>query len=349
MLKKKIAVRECPVGHILAKPVLNNYGALVVVESTCMNEYIKSRLQDMHIEHVWVYEPCNDPPTNAESGCCEEFKSKYTSNVIAVKEALLELAAGNNLNTDKIGKICDSLYSEIRNTDFIIKCIGEIKNTDEYTYTHCINVALYSMLTAKWLRLSPCEIKNVVYAGLLHDIGKVKIPPHILNKPSKLSPEEFEEMKKHTIYGYDIVKSIGNITEDIRQAVLMHHEREDETGYPTGAKGDLINVYSRIVAVSDVYDAMTSERVYKKRATPFEAFHMFNSSGLSSFDNKVSMTLMKNLSANYTGTKVILNSGETGEIAYIPPHNLTKPVISLKSKYVDTAKDNFIKIERVVK
>lgn len=348
MQKTMITLKECQVGHVLAKPVFNKQGASVVLENTCVTEYIKARLEEMQNEHIWIYQQAPSCPEFAKSSSNEEFEMKYDSNVFAIKSVLNELATGEKLDLQKINSISDSLYSEISNTDFIINHLGKMKAFDEYTYTHCINVALYSMLTAKWLKLPPKEIKDVIHAGLLHDIGKSKIPLEILNKPSRLTTEEFDMMKRHTVYGYQMAKSIDNIDEEVRKAILMHHERKDKTGYPIGLNGDTINMYTKIVAVTDVYDAMTSDRVYKKRSTPFEAFQMFKSSGLSSFDTKISFTFLTSLSSNYIGSKVSLSSGETGEICYIPPHNITKPVIALKSKYLDMSKEDFLKIESIV-
>ncbi|MCX7710271.1 MAG: HD-GYP domain-containing protein [Clostridia bacterium] len=349
MEKKHIPAKDCLEGWILAQPIFNEYGTVIVMENTTINSYIKSRLMEFGVERIWVYAPDGRKSHQDESSTYEQFQNKYKSNVMAIKDVINDLAAGKKLEMEKISDVSNSLYSELNNTGYVTRCLNEIKDSDEYTYSHCINVALYTMLAAKWLKLSEQEIKEAIHAGLLHDIGKSKVPLDILNKPSRLSSEEFEEIKKHTVYGYEIVKSIDHISENVRQAVLMHHEREDNTGYPTGAKGGEINIYSKIVAVTDVFDAMTSDRVYKKRATPFEAFEMFHSEGLTSFDTRVSLTFLSNLSVNYIGAKVMLNTGESGEVAYIPPHNITKPVVSLKSKYIDMSKEKSIKIESIIK
>ena len=136
-----------------------------------------------------------------------------------------------------------------------LRVLNEEKDFDEYTYTHSLNVALYAMLIGKWLRLDNNSIKNVIKAGVLHDIGKTKVPIEILNKKARLSDEEFDIIKKHTFYGYDLVRSTDCVSDEVCEAVLLHHEREDKSGYPYGIGGRQLGLYAKIVAVADVYDA----------------------------------------------------------------------------------------------
>jgi putative nucleotidyltransferase with HDIG domain len=194
------------------------------------------------------------------------------------------------------------------------------------------------MLIGKWLNLGEDNIKDIIIAGLLHDIGKTKVPADILNKKTRLTDEEFEIIKNHTIYGYEIVKSADCFSEEVCNAVVSHHEREDKSGYPFGIGSRKTNIYSKIIAVADVYDAMTSDRVYKKRVTPFEVFEMFQTIGVKNFNHKIIQTFLTNLAACYVGSKVLLNTGEVGEVVYIPLHSITEPVIYVGSDYLDLAK-----------
>jgi HD-GYP domain-containing protein (c-di-GMP phosphodiesterase class II) len=181
----------------------------------------------------------------------------------------------------------------------------------------------------------------LVLAGLLHDIGKARIPEAIVKKHGKLEPEEYEFMKKHPTLGYNIVKDIPDIKDEIKEAILMHHERKDGTGYPQRVKGDEIGLYAKIISIADVYDAMTSERVYKKRITPFDTFREFESEGYQSFDTKIMLTFLSNIAAYYLGSRVRLDTGETGEIVYLPPQHISRPVIKVgKDRYVDMYRES---------
>lgn len=348
MQKKHIALRDCKQGDILAQSVLNNYGTAFVLENTCINSYIKDRLFDLGIDHIWIYESYSEKTKKLESKTPEEFDKKYKEYILTQKELLQGLASGKKLDMNKISQVSQSIYNEINNTGFIINSLVQIKDSDEYTYTHSVNVSLYAMLVGKWMGLPPKDIKNLIQAGLLHDIGKSKVSFDILNKPSRLLPDEFEKMKMHTVYGYEILKPMDDIQESIKDAVLMHHEREDNSGYPTGSNGSEVNIYAKIIAITDVYDAMISDRVYKKGVSPFESFEMFNTEGLKKFDINILWPFLSNLSVNYIGTKVKLSSGQIGKVVYVPPTNIAKPIININSKYIDTANDNCYKIECIL-
>ena len=223
-----------------------------------------------------------------------------------------------------------------------------MKEKDQYTFTHSINVALYSMLIAKWLELSEKQITGVIQAGVLHDIGKTKIKPEILNKKGPLLPEEFEQIKQHPIYSYQIIKDIPQISKKTLAGVIMHHERENGTGYPLGVSGKHIPLYAKTIAVADVYDALTSERVYKKRVTPFETFREFEKIGYGEFDVKIMLTFLANIANFYIGSKVKMNTGEIGEIVFVPPYSISKPIVSCGGKYIDLAKDPSYAIEEMI-
>jgi len=338
--KDYIGVSDCEEGDILAEAVRSKYGAIVAVKNTTINKYIKSKFYDMGIERIWVYQIENSKDTSVGG-----FQKRYRKNVLEIKEIISGLGRGENLDIKKLKSISESLYREINKNKSIVNCLNMVKSADEYTYTHSINVAFYCMLIGKWMKLSENEIKEVIQAGLLHDVGKAQVSVDILNKKTRLLPEEFEEMKKHTIYGYNIVKGLKELSEDIRKSVLMHHEREDNSGYPIGVHGNQLNLYSKIVAVSDVYDAMTSDRVYKKRTSPFAAFEMFSTVGIGRFDTRVVRAFQTNLAVNYIGEKVLMNSGDIGEIVYVPPYRASEPIVRINSDYIDLSRNSCLKIK----
>ncbi len=231
--------------------------------------------------------------------------SKYEDESIAVKDVVIEqilnrICLGRKIDIHKLDMICESLYSEIHKNSYVEKCLNDLRNADIYTYNHSLNVSFYAMLIGKWMGFSRTKIKEIATAGLLHDIGKIIIPYEVLNKKGRLDSKEFETIKMHTIYGYNIVKNMKGISEDICSAVLMHHEREDQSGYPLNLKSNQINIHTKIIAVADVYDAMTSERVYKKGVKPSEAFEMFRTEGLKTFDISIVHTFLNNLMPYYS-------------------------------------------------
>lgn len=199
------------------------------------------------------------------------------------------------INIQKLAVLPYVLFKEMYQEDSVENLLIDLKKHDLYTYHHSLNVSFYGMLIGKWIGLSGEEIKEMGVAGLLHDIGKIQISSALLNKKEKLTSKEFDEIKMHTIYGYNRIKKIENFSEEIKKAVLMHHEREDQSGYPFGLKRSEMNIHAKIIAVADVYDAMTSERAYKGAKSSLEAFKMFEREGGKLFNNPIVKTFLKNM------------------------------------------------------
>lgn len=329
---RKAATIQCQEGDIIAEPIKNSLGNTVAMKNTVLNRYIIHELMEMGIKYVKILGAASNCPGS-------DVEISYTGAILDTKTMVSDLAAGKPLNEDIIDGICDLVYCGMYDSCQVLKVIDERKSADKLTYRHSVNVAYYSMLLGKWLNLDNEAIRNVTKAGLLHDVGKSQIPLEILNKKGRLSVSEFDMIKKHAYYGYEMVRTRNCVTEKVSEAVLQHHEREDKSGYPYGIGGTQLNIYTKIVAVADVFDAMTSERVYKKRSTPFEAFEMFFAKGTTGFDHDICDTFLTNISACYTGSKVLLSSGATGEIAYVPPYSVTQPVIDLGLRCLDLSKE----------
>lgn len=195
----------------------------------------------------------------------------------------------------KITSYLARMYESVDNNVAIINALNRIKNMDEYTFTHSINTAFYAMLIAMWMDLEDQQIINATQAGLLHDIGKIYIPNDILNKNGPLTDEEYQTVQKHTLYGYYFISGFDEISQDVKRAVLFHHERKNSQGYPLDAAQDYIGVVSRIVAIADVYDAMTTDRVYKKAATPLEAIEYLKNQGTLILDSDILQVFIQNI------------------------------------------------------
>ena len=176
--------------------------------------------------------------------------------------------------------ILDEVSSKLEKAD----CIGQLRVFDHYTYSHTVNVSSMCSALGIMLGFGEEDLKKLALGGLLHDIGKMRVSKAILNKPDKLTPEEFNEMKNHTIYGYDIIKKELHLPEDIARVALEHQEKYGGMGYPGGLKGKEIHLYAQVAAICDVYDALVSQRVYKKAMHSHEAIKIMLSEGSRSFN-----------------------------------------------------------------
>lgn len=335
MRKKYIHIYQCKSGNMLAEDIYDDNEVLILSKYEVINRQVIKTLNSLGIRQLSVYE--------VESSA-DEFKNDYRQDMDVMKQLLKDLKETGRLDYEMIESLTNAIYLKVNNISNIVECMNEVNSIDVYIYTHSINVAIYALLLAKWLCLSQEDIRNVVTTGILHDIGKIRLSEDILNKRGPLLTEEYEQVKGHVEIGYQLSETIPELTDAIKKGILMHHEREDGKGYPMGIKGEQISKYAKIIAVADVYDALTSERAYKKRITPFDTFHELMKIGYGYFDTKILMTFLANISCYYVGASVKMNNGETGKVIFVAPQNISMPIVAMGESYVDLSQDKKLKI-----
>ncbi len=331
-----VRVTEDIIGCFLGNDVYTVMGNMVVPEDTLITEYILKKLISFGIEKVSTYKINTIRGDEyIDSTDINNEQKKYIENVNKAKLLLQNLASGKKLDFGVAEEISENVYSKINDCSSLMDCVNSVRIADEYTYSHMVNVSAYAMLLAKWMGLSKDQVKDVVMAGILHDVGKSQIPMDILNKKGSLNENEFEIMKKHTVYGFEIIKNNKDINMDVKRAVIMHHEKEDGSGYPFGIKGIQKNLYAKILTVADIFDAITSNRVYSTRQTPFTAFKELERIGYDVVDPKVMMAMFCNMPNYYVGSKVRMQNGEIGEVVYVPYQCAYAPIIKVNERFYD--------------
>ncbi len=201
--------------------------------------------------------------------------------------------------------------------------ISKLKSFDKYTYTHCINVSILGVILGKKLGYSRQKLQLLGMAGMFHDVGKAVIPDAVLNKPGKLNEKEMNIMRTHPLRGFEILKNQKDIPEEVLRAALEHHEKFDGSGYPRGLKGDEISEFSRLLTVVDVYDALTSKRVYKDPLPPGKVLAMMYQWRVSDFHPNIVEEFIKSLGVYPVGSFVQLSSGDHGVVIDL---NATDPL-----------------------
>ena len=236
--------------------------------------------------------------------------------------------------------ITDDLMQAINANDAVAVDISLLKVSDEYTFKHSVDVATMAMIIAKKLGMSQQEIYDIGIAGLLHDIGKSKIPTNILNKPSKLTEDEFEVIKRHSVYGYQILKDKKDISDGIKLAVLQHHEKNNGTGYPMGVGAARICPFAKIITVVDIYDALVTERPYKQGFSQRDAVEMIMTM-TAELDISSLRGFMRSIILYPVGSVVKLSNGEAAKVVENYETSILRPkVVGLKSGRVyDLAND----------
>jgi len=267
----------------------------------------------------------------------QRFKTDYTKKVSFMKENINNFIANDeDLNVDQLLDETLTLFGENSTTISMFDMLHNMRQIDDSTYAHSVNVALICRLIGKWKNFSEKDMDTLTLCGLLHDIGKSKIPNEIIGKPGKLTDSEYEEIKKHPVIGYNLVKNL-DIDQRIKNAVLLHHERFDGKGYPLGLTGNEIDDFTSIVSIADVYDAMTANRCYRDGLCPFEVIAIFEKEGLTQFNPKYILTFLDHIANTYINNEVLLSDGSSGKIVLINK-KLTRPTIQLDN-------GNFVNLE----
>ncbi len=262
----------------------------------------------------------------------EEFKIAKTNYSEAYSEvkSILECAKQKeNLNIENIQKHVASCADSIIRNPNALMWLTRIKHVDEYTAEHCMNVGILAMSFGRYLGLNTAELEILGQCGLLHDIGKMQINQDILNKPGKLTDDEFNHIKQHPSLGHEMITGEAKLQSNIKEAILSHHERIDGTGYPHGIPASNLNIYTRITSIVDVYDALTSNRCYDKARPPNLALKIIYLGKGKHLDEALALKFIEFIGIYPPGSLIELNSGEVGVVLQSPTDRKLKPKIAI--------------------
>ncbi len=350
----RISVKELKPNMILAKDISTKKGVVILAKNTMLNKVNYTKLTENDIKHVYIFKDsieddalCFTDKAHTVEAQMEpitekaEFKSferRYNDSLEKTKEVLSIIGDGKQLANEYLYSVTNEVINLINCKSDLLTYFGYLRESNDHTYKHSINVSLMCNLFAKWIGVNDEELKWITIAGLLHDVGKIKIDSEILNKKGKLTDEEFETVQKHTIYGYDLVKNM-NIPDEVKKAVLMHHEKVNGTGYPNKLKGNDIGRYAKIVAICDVYEAMTSSRVYRDKYCPFKVIEEFERQSFGLLDMEYLFIFLQNIAYTYVGSWVALNDNSIAEVMFINKSNMGRPIVKKDGEFIDLSMD----------
>lgn len=351
--------RLCP-GMILGQDVYNFANQIVVKKGTVLDERTITKLHRFEIpqfmieEEVLSIQEANSYHRSSYSERIQNnpafrrFQANYDTEIISFQN-MISCVIEKNQKID-----CEALYRQVvmllKDTGNSINAFDMVQNLrhyDDSTYAHSMNVGLLCNVFADWLELGEEEKKTLTVAGILHDIGKTRVPLEIIQKPARLSEEEYQIIKKHTEYGFAILTE-NKLDYHIRYTALQHHERMDGSGYPLGLAGNHIDEYARIVSIIDVYDAMTSPRVYRGPTCPFDVIQIFEEEGFQKYDSRYILTFLRRIAESYLNERIKLSDGRTGKLIYINVHALSRPVVMVDGKAIDLRKEKDLKIIEIM-
>jgi len=269
---------------------------------------------------------------NTIKGCKSLFEQAFTDG--AIKEELVR-------------DTFQPLVNNFRMERDVVSMLLLLNSKDDYTYQHSVQVGMLSFYLASWLGYGEEEAVEIGQAGFLHDIGKCRVNEQILNKPGRLTDEEFAEIKRHTTYGYEIIKN--SMDNELAAVVAaQHHERMDGTGYPLGLKGDEIHPIAKIVAVVDVYSAMISMRVYREKRDLLHVLREIYRMSFYELDPHTAHTFIKHMIPNFIGKRAELSDGQTGVIVMTHPTEFFRPLIQIGDQFVDLTTERDLEVKSVL-
>ena len=253
-----------------------------------------------------------------------QSKAKYV-----VKSMFEEARMGKALPIGELSLLVDEINQSVSRNPSALLSLAKLKNKDDYTYLHSLAVCALMIALGKQMGIEGAELKSLGMAGLLHDVGKMAMPDEVLNKPGRLTDQEFEVMKSHPVCGWEILKASFGVDDVTLDVCLHHHERVDGTGYPEQLSGDALSLPARMGAVCDVYDAITSNRCYKAGWAPAEALRKMAEWQAGHFDATVFKAFVKTVGIYPVGTLLKLKSGRLGVVSDQSNQSLLKPIVKV--------------------
>mgnify|MGYP005841486587 CR=1 FL=1 len=320
---KKILVSELKPGMRLAKDVLLKDGRLLLLANFVIKQRYITKLTLLGIDYVYIDENEEVPH--------EEIKEEkvYSEAFNSIKSVLTSVRDGKNVDVPLVKNTVNEIVHKVINNELVFMQLTGIRDIDNDTFLHSVDVCIYSVITGKIIGLSINDLTDLGISALLHDIGKCKIPLEILTKPDKLTNEEFQVMRLHTKYGYEILCNTPGLNKRIANVAWQHHERWDGNGYPSGLKNTQIDTFSRIVTAADIYDALTANRVYRRRCMPHEAAEYVMKNSSIFIDPEIANIFINNISVYPEGTVVLLNTGEVARVVECRSKNSIKPIVEV--------------------
>lgn len=322
---------NCEPGMEIAKPLYTDFGTTLVGVGVRLTQRMIESLMSRNVSLIYIKDKLTEDLI-IHDDIPMELRIQATN---AIHETFTEMQKVNqkwnksvdHLNIAKLQSVFKNLLREIQSTKNAMNLLGNVFVHDNYIFSHSVNVTIYSLAMAVKLGYNEKQLSELAIGGIMHDIGKTKLPLEILNKKGKLSEEEFDLVKKHTDFGFEILRNQSSVSLLSAHCAFQHHEKLDGSGYPRGLKGNEIHPYAKVMAVADVFDALTSTRSYRKAMLPHEAMEILFGGTHTHFEHNLIQTFQASIASYPIGVSVKLNTGETAVVASYLFHAPGRPIV----------------------
>lgn len=251
----------------------------------------------------------------------------YTEARGLMTDLLNDVKLGRPIDVRPVADLAEDINHSILNNPNALLCLSQIREKDKYLLEHSVNVGILMSIFSTHLGYDKLTVKELTTGALLHDIGKIRVPDEVLNKAGKLTEQEWVEMKRHVVYGQAVLANSEGISDIAKSICALHHEKLDGSGYPMGFKGENIDIFGRMGAIVDVYDAVTASRVYHEGMSPFDAMRLLVSMGDTHLDKELTYNFIRCMSVYPVGTLVELDNGLIGVVVETNNTAPSKPIV----------------------
>lgn len=344
MYKIDLPIAQCVAGMITAEPIIDlSTGIIIIGKEQMLTEYTISNLKKFSISTVCIY--ING--WNNIWSISTEVLAKYERHKTKLKHILEDLQITQVLDIEALRTIATDIMVDFNANYTILACINMVGLADEYTYTHSMNVSLLCMLIGKWMNYTNVEIEELILIGLVHDIELSKAPDRELQKYSNLTEEVFNKIQKQVLYSYEILTNVKHLYLDVIQKSLGKNNTSSNSLEVSQNKGLDLEKIAKVLSIADSYDIMTSYQLNNQKQSPFDIMELMQSKAFGHLDPKILLTFINNIANYYIGVYVVLSTGDVGEVVFIHPHYVHRPIVRVNEKYIDLHIEHKVKILQI--
>ncbi|MDR3560834.1 MAG: HD-GYP domain-containing protein [Negativicutes bacterium] len=342
-------VDELEPGMALARDVILEDGRVLFGKDTILTDKKIRLLQAWDIADVLIV--CSEAGSSQHGRAdrLANFLDQYSLITQALTEAFEKAQTIKKISLRQMESLAEKTMDVINDDSGIIGYLTQIRSADDYTFKHCVNVGILAGVFCKCLGYTGLRLREIIMTGFLHDIGKTQIPTEILNKPGKLTVQEMMIIQQHPALGLKLLTAGGQLAKSVVLGVAQHHERADGTGYPCGLTSSQTAISARIIAICDVYDAMTSSRAYRAAQTPFQAIEELSLCRFNQLDPELCNQFIDRATGSLIGSTVRLSDGREAKIVALSGSSAVRPIVQVtQTECVNLAERNDLTIVDVV-